>query len=308
MDNKEIEKEILEEKKSISHLRLFLIFIVIAVAGGFISFYYGEKAHQGRQMEDSSVFDTRLQNVENTVALHEKRLAKLEEDAAKIAKALPATGGQVPPDVNDRLAAVEKTIGSLKVSSSPQTSAQLLQAITLLSSFYRLSNDIVAGKPFAADLSSFQEKYGSDDKSLSDILAPLLPYADSGIPTTSTLLSSFDDAVAALKKNEAQPPENAGLWNKLVFNIAHLISIRRIDKTQAGNSVDAVIGRAEDDLDDDEVEAAMAEIKSLPDNARNSFAAWLEDAQVTTLAPSYVAQIEEKVMKKAFAGSSSTNE
>ena len=306
MDNIQIEKEILEEKKSISHMRTFLLLFLVGVVMGFTLFYYSTSKHVGRQKEDYSVTDTRLENIENTVSLHEKRIAKLEEQAAKPVAAPTAAGSPAAANdnTNEKIASLEKEIKSLKFSAAPQDPEHVAQAITLLSSFHRLSNAIVGGKPFAAELSSFLENFGADtDKSLNDIIAPLSPYADSGIPNSSTLNSVFDEALATMKKNEALPPDNAGFWEKLVFNITHMITIRRIDKSQGGISPDAIIGRADDDLNGEETEAAIAEIKSLPDNVRSNFNAWLEDAQISSIAPSVLDQIEEKVMKKAFSAS-----
>lgn len=304
MEHSEIEKEILAEKKSISHMRTFLLIFLVSVISCFSVFYYTAQQHAGRQMVDATVFDTRLQNLENSIPIHEKHLAKLEEDILKLSKSQVTTTSIHGDDVNERLGLIEKEIKSLKSpeASNKQDSGQISQAITLLSVFHRLSSNITTGKPFIAELSSFQEKFGADDdKSLNDLIASLMPYADNGIPTTNKLVSSFDDAIDTMKHNEIALPDTSSFWEKLRFNISHMVTVRKISKAQKGSSINAIIGRAQDHLDNEEIEAAISEVKSLPDNVRNNFSTWLEDAQMASMAPSIVDQIEEKVMKKAFS-------
>lgn len=307
MENIEIEKEILAEKKSISHLRTFLLIFLLGVVSAFAIFYYITQQHAGRQMADTSVLDVRLENIADSVPLHEKRIAKLEEDIQKLEKTQSTAVAPVPnTELTDRIATLEAEIKSLKSSgpshkASASDSQQTARAISLLSVFYHLSSNITSGKPFIAELSSFQEKFGTEDKSLNDLVAAIMPYAENGIPTTNKLISAFDDSIDAMKRNDNSLPENAGFWEKLVFNISHMVTIRKVDKTQTGNSTNAILGRAEDHLDHEEVEAAITEVKSLPENVRNNFSLWLEDAQMASAAPSIVEQIEEKVMKKAFS-------
>ncbi|MEI7669685.1 MAG: hypothetical protein WCJ33_06365 [Pseudomonadota bacterium] len=303
MEQMEIEKEIIEEKKSISHIKLFLLMLFIAVITGFSVFYYISDKRNGRQMVDASVFDIRLQNIENSVALHEKRVAKIEEDLSKNPPQTKSEPQQViiPDELKKQVESLEKELKSLKTNNSTQNNAQISNAITLISSFNRLSNKILLGKPFSSELSNFLDNYGEyQDKQFDEALNALTSYSISGIPSESNLLASFDEAVAASNKNDSIPPENLGFWQTLFFNISHLVTIHKIDKNQSGNSSDAIIGRAESDLESGEIEAAIAEIKSLPDNLRNNFSAWLEEAQIASISPSLLDQIEEKTMKKAF--------
>ncbi len=312
MENIEIEQEIIAEKKSISHLRTFMIFFLIAVILGASYSYYRLKKHGGRQMVDAIVFDTRLQNIENAIPIHEKRILKLEDDAKKSVVAAPATGAEAAKptvdvaQLNDKVAALEKQVAQLKGGGGTLGKDKIYSAITLLSSFHRLSDKVLSGKPFTAELSSFQENFAEpDNKVVTDAVTALTPYSENGVPSVSQLLSSFEDSLDSMKTSESLLPENAGFWQTLLFNLSHMITIRKIDKNQTGNSIDAITGRAEDHLEQQEVEAAIVEVKTLPDNVRGSFAAWIEDAQINTLAPSLMDQIEEQVMKKAFDGAAS---
>lgn len=310
MDNIEIEKEIVAEKRSIFYLRAFLFVSMMAITVCFTAFYYNSNKHAGRQMVEASVFDARLQNIENSIVQHEKRIAKLEEEIEKLAPVKvqsPAASQTTTPataptgDLVARIAALEKEITTLKATPAPQNQEQVAKAITLLTAFHRLGDNMLSGKPFASELSAFQDNYGSDDKSLNDIYASITPYAAGGIPTVYRLLSSFDKARDSLKTSAQAPSGNAGFTSRLLFNLSQMVTIHRIGKTQSSNTVDAILDRAETDLDNEEIEAAIAEIKSLPDDTRSNFSNWLDDAEMASTAPSIVDQIEEKTMKKAFA-------
>ncbi|HEU5048311.1 MAG TPA: mitofilin family membrane protein [Rickettsiales bacterium] len=309
MENADIEKEIIAEKKSISHLRIALLVFLLVVTVAFAGFYNVTNKHVDRQMVDTSVLDARLQNIDNAVSSHERRLEKVEQDLEALSKMQKASTPEAVNALDTKVTALEKDVHTMKPSSgaNAQTPEQISHAIGLISVFFHLSSNITSGKPFIAELNAFENKYGKDDQAVNDMIATVAPYADSGIPTTPQLLDSFDDAADSAKRREAAPPENAGFWQKLVFNLSHMITIRRIDQTQKGNSTDMIIGRAEDHLNNDEISAAITEINALPENIRGNFAAWLEDARIAEQAPAIIDSMEEKVMKKAFAAQEKTD-
>jgi hypothetical protein len=159
---------------------------------------------------------------------------------------------------------------------------------------------MLSGRPFASELSAYAENYGAEDKSLDDLITSITPYSAGGIPTVYRLLLSFDKIRDSVK-SAASVPENAGFTDKVKFNLSQMVDVRRTDKAPTDNSADAIITRAGSDLENEEIEAAVAEIRSLPDAARSPFDNWLEDAQMASMAPSIVDQLEEKTMKRAFA-------
>ncbi len=307
------------KKRSSTILRVLLLFIVlIAACFGYMRFFANQRAGGQQVYDNLAVFDTRLQNIENSTLLHEKRIKDLEDATQKLAaapaastsapvassSAAPATGTPQTAPISattgdERIAALEKEIASLKAASPLRDNDTLLQSIRLLSAFHRLSDKVIGGKPFAAELTAF-EQLTIPDTAPGSPLAILTPYADSGIPTFATLLVTFDQSVDGLNASEAVPPSTADFSERLKYNLTHLIRVHRIDEAQTGNTTDAIVGRAQAHLEHEEVEAAVSEIKSLPENARSNFAAWLDDAQMVTEAPSLVGQIEEQVMQKAF--------
>jgi hypothetical protein len=290
--------------------------LVILLGGGMAMYVHKHHIHMARL----EVYDARIDNLENTVNAHEKRIAQLEEAKQQSASATPstpalpqpspmipapspATPGTAPSvesaQQSDRMDALEKEIASLKAASPLEDRDKLYHSIRLLSSFHRFSSKVLSGKPFAAELSEFEDLYGGDT-SLDKPIASLSPYADSGVPGYAVLLSSFDDAMNSLAADQSEPPAGATLWQRIVFNFTHLVTIRRINDAQGGTSVSAILGRAEAHLDVQEIQGAITELNALPESARSHFTTWLEDAQISLQAPDLLDQIEESVMQKAF--------
>ncbi|MEI6730096.1 MAG: mitofilin family membrane protein, partial [Pseudomonadota bacterium] len=305
----EIEQEIIEEKKSISRLKKFVILFFLVTVIISSAFYLSENKHVVRQSEDSSVFDVRIENIEKGILSQEKRIAKIEEELKNKPKApiiAPAPTPQIAqPNISneaaERISSIEKDVASIKAANPLRDNKRVMQSIKLLSSFHRLNEKVLSGKAFAGELSAFQEEFNDNsNKSLKNFVGELTVYADSGLPTSMSLLAAFDDSLEQLKVSDAIPPENAGLFDRMIYSVTHLVTIRKIDKNAVGNTNDAIIARAEAFLEQEEVEAAVAEIKSLPDNTRNIFTNFLNDAQISINSGSIMAGIEDEVMKKSF--------
>ncbi len=291
-------------------LRITILFLLlIAAFAGYMQFISPQFA--GRQQVGGSLdmLDVRIQALDSTVALQQKRIETLEQKQGVAAPtapgSTPAPAAALPAADENRIAALEKELATLKATPFSGGNTQLYQSIRLLSAFHRLSEKVMAGKPFAAELSAFEDLAGEEETKTPSV-STLSGYAETGIPTFATLLTAFDQAVETLNIADATPPAGAGAWERFVYNLTHLISVRKIDEDQTGSSAEAIIGRAEAHLDREEIEAAMAEIKTLPEASRGNFAAWLDEAQIATDAPALVDQIEEDVMQKAFHTEAST--
>jgi hypothetical protein len=293
-------------------LRLVVLFVLLACGFmGYTRYFVNQRLPE---QQSNEMYDARLQNLENTVLQQEKRLSAVEDTAQKLASAPPPASSSSPATTSPataaptgaedaRITALEQEITALKASAPQQDPEKIRQSILLLSALHHLSDKVLSGKPFAVELAAFQEQMGGDNASGSP-LSTLAPYADSGVPTFTTLLGSFDQSVEGLNAAEAVPPENADFWARFKYNLAHLITVRRISDANKGNSISATVGRAQAHLEKGEIEAAMTEIKQLPDSARGNFTAWSDDAQTVLNTPSLIDQLEEQVMRKAFRADS----
>lgn len=318
--------EVEEGKKNPSFLLPVILVVLILIVGAALYAMFMQKPLATAGSDDRwSVFEARLENLEKGILLSEGRVTRLEEgqktldtrvnqlasaqaDVASVTNTNTETNTESSPvatavalteEASKRLESLEKELAAIKAAAPMQDSEHMAHSIKLLSAFHRLSNNVLAGKPYSEELSSFEELIG-DSTSQNKPLMQLATYADNGVPTLAELLTSFDNAVEQLRNAQAVPPAEAGAWERFTFNLKHLVRVRRIDEGQKGSDVDAVTGRAAAALEKGQLEAAVSEINSLSEKDKGDFTAWMEDAQVAIDAQGIIDELEEQVMQQVF--------
>lgn len=319
-----------KKKRVSSIINIALAVLLLLVCA--VYYFMSKQALPSLKLSDEKItmLDVRFENIEKTTALYDGRIKKLEREveslqataqAATQANAIAsAPGNSGPDDIQSlpdataptppapaaltgedakRIESLEKELAAIKAAAPLQDSAHVARSIKVLSAFHRLSDKVLSGKPFVEAQSAFEDVSGISEQQ-SKALAELAPYAENGVPMLAELLTSFDNAVDQLHSVLSVPPADAGVWDRFVFNITHLVRVRRIDEVQTGKDVDSIVGRAAGHLDKGEVEAAFAEINALPENVRANFTSWLEEAQASMDASGEIDQLEEQVMQLVF--------
>ena len=69
------------------------------------------------------------------------------------------------------------------------------------------------------------------------------------------------------------PPQGSGLFKRLIHTLAAVLTIRRVDKL-TGNTPDAVLARAQRQVDDGDLEDALTTLADLPPAGQQAVAAW----------------------------------
>lgn len=128
-----------------------------------------------------------------------------------------------------------------------------------------------SGEPFAAELSVLAA-YVPEGRDM----ATLRRYADTPVPSAKKLADEFApaarDAIAAAHRDAAKNP-----WQKLGARFGNLISVRPAAPV-AGDSVEAIISRAEAQVEAGDVGAGVTELEALPDPAREAMSPWMQQA------------------------------
>jgi hypothetical protein len=108
-------------------------------------------------------------------------------------------------------------------------------------------------------------------------VADLSRYASKGVPTHTMLADKFSQNAAAIVS--AQRTDQAQGWSeRLLANLANLVSIRRVGEIQ-GHDVEARVARAEVDLHAGDLVRAVAEMNALRGSAREAAGDWLDEAR-----------------------------
>jgi len=198
----------------------------------------------------------------------EANAAALAELANKVATAEDVgvrekIAGVVRP-LADRVGAVESAL-----SKAHDASGRFAIAATALNS------TIEWGQPFAPELAAVKSLGANPD-----LLAPLEPFAESGIPSPATLSR---DLLALIPSLRAVEPTQGSFLTKLQANAEKLIRIRP-EQEKEGTEVSAILDRIEIKAARADLAGAVAELNELPPAVRAPAEAWIEKAKARSAA------------------------
>jgi hypothetical protein len=97
--------------------------------------------------------------------------------------------------------------------------------------------------------------------------------AATGAPSRTALAASFPEYAAAAASAARAPGEKAGLGDRIVYALSRVVSLRRVGEVP-GDGVDALLARAERQVDDGDLDRALRTLDRLPPGARDAMAAW----------------------------------
>jgi hypothetical protein len=141
-----------------------------------------------------------------------------------------------------------------------------------------LRGPVQRGEPYAAELAAVKA-LGADAAAL----APLEPFAATGLPSATVLAREISDLAPALLAASGATPREGGFLERLQSNAEKLVRIRRVEEV-AGTDPTAVISRIEVKAAHGDLAGALAELTSLPPPARLPAEAWIKKAQARAAA------------------------
>jgi hypothetical protein len=104
-------------------------------------------------------------------------------------------------------------------------------------------------------------------------LSALTRLAEVGAPSRAALAASFPDYAARAASAAHAPSDGAGLGAWITYQLSRIVALRRVGDVP-GNSVDAVLARAERQVEDGDLDHALRTLDRLPANARDALSAW----------------------------------
>ncbi|MFC3080147.1 COG4223 family protein [Phenylobacterium terrae] len=109
-------------------------------------------------------------------------------------------------------------------------------------------------------------------------LAALEPLARAGAPSRSALADSFPDYAARAAVASRAPGEGASLLERVGHAFSRIVTLRRVGEVP-GEGPDALIARAERQLEDGQVDRAVRTLYGLPSAGREALGPWLARAE-----------------------------
>jgi hypothetical protein len=109
-------------------------------------------------------------------------------------------------------------------------------------------------------------------------LRALAHLAEAGAPSRAALAASFPDYAARAASAARAPGDGAGLWAQIAYEFSRIVTLRRVGDVP-GDSVDAVLARAERQVEDGDLDHALRTLDRLPVKARDALAGWRTRAE-----------------------------
>jgi hypothetical protein len=136
-----------------------------------------------------------------------------------------------------------------------------------------LADAAQTAQPFAAELAGLERVLP-----LSPDLRALTRLAQDGAPTRAGLAAEFETLAGRAAVAARDPGRNADFLARLRHALSGIVSIRKVGATQ-GSTPDALLGRAQAQLNEGDVEGAIATIRPLPTPTQIVLAPWRAAAE-----------------------------
>ena len=127
--------------------------------------------------------------------------------------------------------------------------------------------------PFADELASLRAISPPSPE-----LEALSRLAQTGAPSRTALAASFPDYAASAATAARAPGNGANLGDRIVYAFSRVVTLRRVGDVP-GDSVDALLARAERQVDDGDLDRALHTLDRLPAGARDALAPWRARAE-----------------------------
>jgi hypothetical protein len=176
------------------------------------------------------------------------------------------TGGVSPADVD----IVQKRIAALEEAAKAPLADN---AARLALAAAALRDAVASGEPFVAELDEVKS-LGADEKSL----APLVPFASSGVPTIKMLAQELRALMPVLMKTSGAQAPAGNYLERLEASAARLVRIRPVD-APAGDDASAVLARLEKEAASAAIDDALTDLGKLDVATRAPAEAWIGKAQ-----------------------------
>ena len=207
--------------------------------------------------------------------------ADTAKEAAKNAAPSAAQGGVQRSDieaVESRVAALQTAMKSMDADLAQRASSSNAddRVMRLAIAAEALRAAVERGAPFAGELAAVKA-LGADPKAI----APLESFAAQGLTSTAELGRELAALTPALSRaTEPASSNNTSLLAMLESRAQRLVRITPVGTSAppAGDDAAALIGRLNADAARGDIDAALAEIAKLPDEARALAKAWTDKA------------------------------
>jgi hypothetical protein len=195
-------------------------------------------------------------------------IAELTQKMARLSNA-----SDLDASVN-RIAVLERLTGAMQAELAKRGIGEAGdRPVRLAVTAAALNTAVERGDAFAAELAAAKLLAGD-----AGVLAPLEPFAATGLPSATALGRELVALTNALAQTSGAPPREGGFLDRLQANAERLVRIRPLDEPP-GDDPAAVLVRLEQRAIQADLSGALAELAKLPAPARAAAQPWIAKAQ-----------------------------
>jgi hypothetical protein len=228
----------------------------------------------GSLEEKIGVVARRTDEIATIAADARSRAGAASAAVAALPKAAPpAIGRDEVNTLANRVATVERTTKALEVELGKRAAEGGERAVRLALTAAYLQAAAERGDPFAKELAA-AKALGADTK----VLAPLEPFAQSGVPSAAALAQELVTLLPALRQASGASTSGENFLGRLQANAERLVRIRPTDE-MPGSDTNAVLARVEQRAAQSDIAGALAELAKLPPTTRAPAQAWIAKAE-----------------------------
>lgn len=197
------------------------------------------------------------------------------------------------PDITllqNTLIGMEQRLVSLEQRTPGQE--EIRRLLASLGLYEKMAEEIDRGLPFAGTLNELSALYAGD-KFFDEIIAPLKPFANEGIPPVALLQETFSQSI----HSSASPAAGETAWDKFKSNIGSLITVRKVGGEHQGTDDASVLARAEAYLSEGDLSHALSELEGLSESAAAEMKDWVNGARARQQAAEWKRQIRAYIFR-----------
>lgn len=223
-----------------------------------------------------------------------ERLNKLEQEVAeRDTRVVGSTKGlsQVMTDISQRIGILESGTSQSVVGEASITEAkQQVRAQTLVLAVGHLRESLRSSNPFVQSLDALKALGGNDPDIMSG-LKELAPFAQTGIQTMAMLRREYDTVAENIRATASRVPSNKQVKTPLSKVFDQLTSLVTVRKTDNEGSVIDPVNTAMVQLDEENLEGAIATLSALHGTEAAVAAPWLEAARGRLIAETTLSRL-----------------
>ena len=246
-----------------------IVFGLACVAGGYLAARFGPELYPSKPR--AGVVDTPA-----------PALAPL---TAPFAPATPQAGGELSLSAEPATGEIASRMDALEAGRARVASAAA-SALTAAA----LVEASQTSRSFAGELQALAASAPSLD------LRSLTADAERGAPSRMALAASFPDYAARAASAARAPGDGAGVLDRIGYALSRVVTLRRVGDVP-GEGLDAVLAKAEQQVEDGDLTTALATLEALPPAGKDALGPWRDRAERRARIDRNIAEVRAQALK-----------